>query len=226
MIKTRFPWAKWVSGPRRGPAANRNNGAKYSSGDWLVFFDDDCIPDTTVLFSYYTQASVCSESSVLEGRIFVDRPKLRMDEIAPLNESGGKLWSCNFSVHRKIFFSVGGFNELFPFACLEDTDMRYTLEASGADLVFVPGASVMHPWRRFSQSILRYCKTREVSYSVLITRWPKHHKPLADRLIIIVKHIQLFIEDSIHFRLRGVSGASRKLVGDILFLSLYSNIYR
>ena len=226
MIKARFPWARWVLGPRRGPAANRNNGAKYSQGEWLVFFDDDCVPDSKVLISYFTSANQCSESSVLEGRIFVDRPRLRMDEVAPLNESGGKLWSCNFSVNRKIFFSVGGFNESFPFACLEDTDMRYKLEASGADLVFVPDAAVMHPWRRFRLSILRYCKIRRVSYSILVSRWPDHHKPLGKRLVIIVKYIQLFIEDSIRFRMRGAAGGIQKLLGDILFLSFYSNLPR
>lgn len=223
MIKAHFPWARWVFGPRRGPAANRNNGAKYSRGDWLVFFDDDCIPESTILFSYFTQAHQCSEFSVLEGRIFVDRPRLRMDEVAPLNESGGKLWSCNFSVNRKFYDSVGGFNESFPFACLEDTDIRYTLEASGADLVFVPGAAVMHPWRRFSQSILRYCKIRGVSYSILVSRWPNHHKPRSKRLVVIFKYIQLFIDDSFRFRMCGIGGAFRKLIGDILFLSIYAN---
>src|SRR5260221_10177556 len=51
-IATSFPWAKWVEGPKRGPAANRNNGAKHAEGEWLVFVDDDVIPDNLLLQNY------------------------------------------------------------------------------------------------------------------------------------------------------------------------------
>jgi len=30
MIKENYPWVKWYEGPHKGPAANRNNGAKYA----------------------------------------------------------------------------------------------------------------------------------------------------------------------------------------------------
>jgi GT2 family glycosyltransferase len=222
MIAAHFPWARWVSGPQRGPAANRNNGAKHSCGDWLVFLDDDCIPNGNILYSYYAQTQKCSDSCVLEGRIFVDRPRLRMDEVAQLNETGGKLWSCNFAISRKAYFYVGGFNESFPFACLEDTDLRYALEASGATILFVSSAAVMHPWRRFTQASLQYCKIREVSYSILVSRWPNHHKPLRVRLLIVAKHVQLFIVEAFRFRMCGVTGAFNKLLGDVLFLAFYA----
>ena len=44
MIRDRFPAVKWVRGPGRGPAANRNFGASQATGDSLAFLDDDCIP--------------------------------------------------------------------------------------------------------------------------------------------------------------------------------------
>src|SRR5450631_1375697 len=43
MIREQFPWAQWVQGPSRGPAANRNNGARYARGEWLCLTDDDCV---------------------------------------------------------------------------------------------------------------------------------------------------------------------------------------
>src|SRR5665213_3286620 len=52
LIKQDYPWVCWVEGPKRGPAANRNNGAKTANGDWLVFIDDDCLPDKNVLNCY------------------------------------------------------------------------------------------------------------------------------------------------------------------------------
>ena len=44
LIRDQFPGVKWVRGPQRGPAANRNFGASQASGDWVAFVDDDCIP--------------------------------------------------------------------------------------------------------------------------------------------------------------------------------------
>ena len=45
LISNLFPRVKWISGPHRGPAANRNRGAHQATGEWLAFPDDDSIPD-------------------------------------------------------------------------------------------------------------------------------------------------------------------------------------
>src|SRR5688500_16589114 len=44
MIRDQFSFVRWVRGPQRGPAANRNNGVKHARGEWVVFTDDDCVP--------------------------------------------------------------------------------------------------------------------------------------------------------------------------------------
>ena len=45
LLFDRYPWVRWTGGPRRGPAANRNAGARVARGEWLVFTDDDCLPE-------------------------------------------------------------------------------------------------------------------------------------------------------------------------------------
>ena len=52
LVRDRYPWARWQEGPRRGPAANRNAGARAARGTWLVFTDDDCLPDPIWLEAY------------------------------------------------------------------------------------------------------------------------------------------------------------------------------
>ena len=29
MMRAQYPWAQWLAGPKKGPAANRNNGATH-----------------------------------------------------------------------------------------------------------------------------------------------------------------------------------------------------
>ncbi|OYQ63518.1 family 2 glycosyl transferase [Pseudanabaena sp. SR411] len=147
MIKLYYPWVKWISGAHKGPAANRNNGAKYAQGEWLVFTDDDCLPDPQWLETY--AKNIISEMNylVLEGRTYVDRPRKSLAETSPINESGGYLWSCNFAIQMKLFESIGGFDERFPYAAMEDVDLRLRLEKSGHKFIFIRDASVCHPWR-------------------------------------------------------------------------------
>lgn len=146
LIQGNFPWARWVAGPRRGPAANRNNGASHAAGDWLVFIDDDCLPEPKLLLSYSEEIKK-GGSKALEGSTEADRPQRRFDEVAPINISGGNFWSCNIAIEVDTFRKIDGFDEGFPFAALEDVDF-YMRVKEVTEVPFVPGAKVIHPWRR------------------------------------------------------------------------------
>ncbi|MFM2061301.1 MAG: hypothetical protein RLZZ507_971 [Cyanobacteriota bacterium] len=147
MIKQDYPWAKWVAGPRKGPAANRNNGAKYAQGEWLAFTDDDCLPDPQWLEGYAKAIFDEPDCLVFEGRTYVDRPRRSLAETAPTNETGGCLWSCNFAVKKQLFEALGGFDERFPYAAMEDVEFRLRLTKTGHKYLFVKEASLCHPWR-------------------------------------------------------------------------------
>lgn len=147
MVRERYPWVKWVVGPRKGPAANRNNGAKHAAGGWLAFIDDDCIPDVQCLCAYAYAAAADASRVVLEGRTYVDQPRSTLAEVSPVNETGGYLWSCNFAIKRNIFNLLGGFDERFPYAAMEDVDLRARVIKAGYDFPFVREAAVCHPWR-------------------------------------------------------------------------------
>lgn len=147
MICDRYPWAKWVAGSCQGPAANRNNGARYAKGEWLVFTDDDCLPDPQWLEAYGKAVVTEPSCLVFEGRTYVDRPRRTLAEISPANESGGYLWSCNFAIQRQLFESISGFDERFPYAAMEDVDLRRRLTKAGYKFSFIKTASVCHPWR-------------------------------------------------------------------------------
>jgi GT2 family glycosyltransferase len=84
---------------------------------------------------------------VFEGCTDAERPKQRFDEESPVNLIGGYLWSCNFAISKNIFNSIGGFDETFPYAALEDVDFHIRIKKI-ADVAFVKKALVIHPWRR------------------------------------------------------------------------------
>lgn len=148
LLSSHFPWARWVEGPRRGPAANRNNGARSARLGWLAFVDDDCVPEPDWLRGFAAHVERHPSAQVLEGRTIAGGIRQRWDETAPVNETGGLLWSCNFAIAADLFRRIGGFDERFPHAAMEDVELRIRLRSLNYVAVFVPEASVVHPWRR------------------------------------------------------------------------------
>ena len=148
LINDEFVWVKWVNGPRRGPAANRNNGAKSASGNWLIFTDDDCLPDKNFILEYDRAVKSDLNAAVLEGYTDADRPKERLDEESPTNTTGNFLWSCNFAIKKHQFDLLGGFDENFLHPTMEDVDLYTRLKKNEVNIRFVPNAIVIHPWRR------------------------------------------------------------------------------
>jgi GT2 family glycosyltransferase len=139
-----FPWCTYTEGPARGPAANRNHGAKKACGEWLVFTDDDCLPQVGLLEAYF---EFSDNSDVLEGKTSPCGIKTRADEECPVNIDGGCLWSCNFAIKRTLFLSLCGFNEDFPAPAMEDVEFFARIKKCGLNCKFVPNALVLHPWR-------------------------------------------------------------------------------
>jgi GT2 family glycosyltransferase len=142
-----FKQVKVVQGPRCGPAANRNSGVAHSAGDLLIFLDDDCRPDPNLIEEYRRAASQYPECGVFEGWTSTDGTWQGFADAAPVNERGGFLWSCNFAIRRSLFLSIGGFDERFPFAAMEDVDMKFRLE-NKSQIRFLPRARVFHDVER------------------------------------------------------------------------------
>ena len=146
MMRTRYPWAQWVGGPRHGPSANRNFGAAQGNGKWLAFVDDDCVPSSDWLQAFH--AEIRPGVNVYEGKTTsvggINSPL----EQAPVNEHGGRLWSCNMMLSSSLFKTLGGFDEDFPHAHMEDVDFRERILGLNETIHFCPAAIVDHPARK------------------------------------------------------------------------------
>ncbi|MFA7343605.1 MAG: glycosyltransferase family A protein [Terrimicrobiaceae bacterium] len=162
-----YPSAIRVSGPRRGPGANRNTGAKSARGEWLVFLDDDVLPRPAFLAGYLAAiADPRMAGGVLAGATF------RSGE-----NKGSLLWesphfdgpgvlppSCNFAIPRTVFEASGGFDERFCHS-FEDMEFFARLKLSGVPVHFLEAAAVDHPVRPLppSRVLARRWESRVIS---------------------------------------------------------------
>jgi GT2 family glycosyltransferase len=180
MIRTSYPWVRWVAGPRKGPAANRNNGAYHAQAEWLVFVDDDCLPEPTLLAAY-SKVTTGEVAPVLEGKTSAIGVRTRVDMECPVNETGGYLWSCNMAITKDLFFAIGGFDTSFPGSAMEDVDLRTRLIKSGKRIQFVPEALVLHPWRR--KKGMAFWRLHSRSRAYYIAKHPETAEAISLRLL-------------------------------------------
>jgi len=201
ILKEEYPFVTFVSGPQKGPAANRNNGAKYSKGDWLVFIDDDCLPDQNILLSYLKEINKGVYQGI-EGYINADRHQERFDEQSPLNLTGGCFWSCNIAVDKEAFNKINGFDEGFPYAALEDTDFYERLKTV-AKTTFLESAKVIHPWRRANKwgSHKKWMGSHQ--YAIKKANTKKNFKFRTERINLFIGSIFKDGKELIKFRLKG-----------------------
>jgi GT2 family glycosyltransferase len=186
LIHDNYTWARWVQGPRHGPAANRNFGARSTGNPWIAFTDDDCIPESGWLEGF--ASAVTDRFAVYEGKTTCNGGIESPLYDAPVNLTGGGLWSCNMMVRRDVFEQMGGFDESFPHPHMEDTDFRERLLAAGIPFQFVPNAAVDHPPRPL-QPGLRRAGTHECDV-IYWRKWNMPVRPVAHCVGIIKDRIR------------------------------------
>ncbi|MGI4751474.1 MAG: glycosyltransferase family 2 protein [Janthinobacterium lividum] len=222
-IKDHFNWVKWVPGTQHGPAANRNNGAKYAKGDWLIFIDDDCIPDKNLLSVYQDAITEYPDILVFEGCIKADREQSSFAEESPVNETGGYLWSCNFMIRKNLFLeTLFGFDEKFPFAAMEDVELNYRINRLGLAKKFLEKAYVIHPWR-LQSNIWKITLNRFQSTLYFLRKHPEKKQEINYRYYLIAFYHSLIkntFRNALKYRFRGFF---QKLIYD--GLQLYFSVY-
>ncbi|PSF37810.1 glycosyl transferase [Aphanothece hegewaldii CCALA 016] len=137
----------------QGPAAARNAGAKIATGDYIVFTDDDCIPQSTWLTALAKSLQV-NPNNLVGGKILnalPDNPYAStsqgiIDVVYDYYHTVSKplrfFASNNFALSREAFNDLGGFNETFWAS--EDREFCDRWLQAGYSLTYIPEAIIFH----------------------------------------------------------------------------------
>ncbi|MCL4394063.1 MAG: glycosyltransferase [Chloroflexi bacterium] len=148
-----FSTVRLIRTERRGAAAARNRGARNASGELLLFTDADCEPAADWLdkmcaaFADPAVAGAKGAYRTRQRQVVARFVQLEYEEkYARMRRAPSIDFVDTYSAayRREVFARVGGFDESFPGASVEDQELSFRLSELGFKLVFVPDALVYH----------------------------------------------------------------------------------
>lgn len=171
-----------------GPARARNLGIAESTGTIVAFTDDDCVPSPEWL-EHLTPPIASGDVEFSQGRTLPDPNDSALagpwSHTMNVEEHTQNYPTCNMAYRRALLDRLGGFDESFPSAAGEDTDLAWRALELGARVRFVPDAVVHHAvwpssflehlrriprWQSIPQLIARHPDARALLHSRLVWR--------------------------------------------------------
>jgi glycosyltransferase involved in cell wall biosynthesis len=143
--RTRVPLRALRLDEKSGPARARNLAWRSSSAEWIAFTDDDCTPQRGWLRGL---ARGLERHDIVQGRTEPHPDQHHL--MGPFTRSisvgaeNGFYGTANIAYRRSVLEHVDGFNEDFPYAAGEDTDLGCRARSAGATYIFEPTALVYH----------------------------------------------------------------------------------
>lgn len=152
----------------QGPARARNIGVKYAKGKVVLFLDSDVVLHTNTLSEVVNSFKNDPDLFALTGvwdkkqksRKFFPKFKALRDWSYWLNERDPKNYYYLFStriaaIDRKLFLRLGGFDETYKAALVEDIEFTYRIARRHA-VVFNPKVIVHHEFEDFLPIAKKY----------------------------------------------------------------------
>jgi glycosyltransferase involved in cell wall biosynthesis len=157
-----LPAVRYLRQENAGAAAARNLGWRQARGELVAFTDDDCVPSPTWLVEL-DDAMTRTECDGAGGAIVPLVPGYLADFVQAerLVGHGGDaddvkyLVTANAVFRRATLEAVGGFDERFPGAAGEDTDLTYRIQDRGLRLTLAGCGSVAHDHRTSVRGLFR-----------------------------------------------------------------------
>jgi glycosyltransferase involved in cell wall biosynthesis len=222
---------RYIFEGRRGKSPALNTGIQNSTGDILVFTDDDCLPDATWLRAIANEFESDSSLAVLGGRV-----ELYCKEDWPVTirtyreripfSSVGQLFSlilgCNMAIRRSVVDAVGDFDLLLGpgtkmGAVAEDSDFLYRVFKKGFKLVYSPDVLVYHNHGRKTDA-----QVQALNHKYVVGRGAFYSKHIFRADLCVLKmaywEVSALIKGLISERFTGKAARERKTLLRDLFV--------
>lgn len=156
----------------KGPAFARNEGAKISEGDILLFVDSDVIIKKDAL-NYLSEKFLQNEIDAIQG-IYSHEPTYKSIitqyqmsyncyYIWPENKKyASTLSTCCLAIRKKIFLNLKGFNVNFKRPSAEDEEFGYFLIDKGYKILILRELNVEH---RVNYNLKHFIKKKFYTYT-------------------------------------------------------------
>jgi histidinol-phosphate phosphatase family protein len=136
---TRLPVTTLRSGGR-GPAAARNVGWRAARSPWVCFLDDDVVPQPNWFSMLADDLASAEDFGAAGSQGVIDVPwsagrPATDDERRTLRLADAKWITADMAYRRSVLVAVGGFDERFPRAYREDSDLALRINLSGNSIV-------------------------------------------------------------------------------------------
>jgi GT2 family glycosyltransferase len=173
--------------PGPGPAAKRNTGWREARAPLVAFTDDDCRPPAAWL-ERLLAAARANRGTIVQGTTAIDpdeagvrhaSPHARSQEVLPPTPFGQ---TCNIAYPRAVLEELGGFDEEFPLAAGEDTDLLLRARRAGVPLVAAPEAVTYHAVEGGSLAASMRAAWRWQHLALVVKRHPALRHELTARL--------------------------------------------
>ncbi|MCF2517039.1 glycosyltransferase family 2 protein [Dyadobacter sp. CY351] len=134
---------------KSGPAAARNSGWKNSKGSLIAFTDDDCIPAPGWLQGFWQHyKNEIVPTIAFTGQVEVPVPERPTDYQKNVSHlATAEFITANCACTRAALEQVNGFDESFPAAWREDSDLQFKFLKNKIPIIKVHEALVCHPVR-------------------------------------------------------------------------------
>lgn len=189
----RGPWSmRWIDQPKSGPAAARNNAIRHSTGQILLFLNDDVVVEPGVMAAHDAAHAhrpghavmgntrwhpEAVHSEFMHWCAHRDHVHYLIDDHADV--SWEFFHTLNASIDRKWFDEGERFDESFPDPAFEDTEFIYRVCRKGLKIAFAPEAIVYHHHEYELEHYIEKAVMRGRSARMFVDRYPE----LRDRIL-------------------------------------------